>query len=475
MGNVYFMADLHLGHKNIHKFRECFETAEENDHVIKENYHKVVTKRDKVFFLGDVCFNKDKLNDLKSWHAERKVLVLGNHDTEGQIKMTDLIEVFDEIYSLVRYKNCWLSHAPIHPDELRGKRNVHGHCVDGDTEILTSDGWKKYYEVAIGDKLPTVGPSGKWEDDEISDIIIRESYHGDAYQFTGKGVSMLVSDRHRVVFLNKSGVMEYLEAHEAFSKKNLMIIKSAESSYDTSVNLTDDMIRLYVQMVADGDVTKADLFRIMVKKDRKVERVRSLLDSLSIDYTENKQKDSSVCFNFRRPEELEGWNIKGLDEKVFGFSKRQVGVLREEYRHSDGNRNLIFSSKKDEVDILQRLFVLNGFSAKVHDRVGHGFSKNASYQISVTESCTQNMVRVSDRVEKIVYTGVMWCVTTKNTNFFARRGGSVYLTGNCHTHIVDDPRYLNVSMENINYFPLSLDGVRERFKTALSGTEFSDY
>lgn len=29
---------------------------------------------------------------------------------------------------MVKYKNLWLTHAPIHPDELRGKKNVHGHC-----------------------------------------------------------------------------------------------------------------------------------------------------------------------------------------------------------------------------------------------------------------------------------------------------------------------------------------------------------
>jgi calcineurin-like phosphoesterase family protein len=33
----------------------------------------------------------------------------------------------DSVQSLVKYKGFWLTHAPIHPDELRGKMNVHGH------------------------------------------------------------------------------------------------------------------------------------------------------------------------------------------------------------------------------------------------------------------------------------------------------------------------------------------------------------
>lgn len=38
--------------------------------------------------------------------------------------------MFDSIHSMVNYKGFWLTHAPIHPCELRGKRNIHGHVHD---------------------------------------------------------------------------------------------------------------------------------------------------------------------------------------------------------------------------------------------------------------------------------------------------------------------------------------------------------
>lgn len=126
MANVWFLSDLHLSHKNICKFRPIFESVEHHYQVIKDNYHKVITKRDKVFFLGDVAFSKESLEDVKTWVAEKKVLIVGNHDTD-QHSMKDLCEVFDEVYSLYKYKGMWLSHAPIHPSELRGKLNLHGH------------------------------------------------------------------------------------------------------------------------------------------------------------------------------------------------------------------------------------------------------------------------------------------------------------------------------------------------------------
>ena len=126
MANVWFTSDLHLGHKNIHKFRTDFESEEHHRAIIKENYHSVVTKRDKVFFLGDVAFTQETLEDVSTWVAEKKVLILGNH-CRDKISMQEIIKYFDEVYSLLKYKEFWLSHAPIHPAELRGKYNLHGH------------------------------------------------------------------------------------------------------------------------------------------------------------------------------------------------------------------------------------------------------------------------------------------------------------------------------------------------------------
>lgn len=54
-----------------------------------------------------------------------KVSVTGN--CTEYISTAKLCEAFDEVHGLLKYKEFWLSHAPLHPDELRGKNNVHGH------------------------------------------------------------------------------------------------------------------------------------------------------------------------------------------------------------------------------------------------------------------------------------------------------------------------------------------------------------
>ena len=121
--SVWFCSDLHFGHKNIEKFRSHVSSEEDNRNKIKIGWCKLVTKRDDVYVLGDACFTTETLPDFGELPG-RKFLIRGNHD---RLDCGAYLKYFHEVYGLLRYKEFWLSHAPIHPDELRGKYNLHGH------------------------------------------------------------------------------------------------------------------------------------------------------------------------------------------------------------------------------------------------------------------------------------------------------------------------------------------------------------
>lgn len=132
MSNVYVISDLHLGHENILKFagkyRSWANTVEEHDWALISRIRSVCrSKRDVLYVLGDVAMQVGRLELLNEIPA-RKILVRGNHDTfqDGVYR-----KYFDSIQGIVhkRYNSqgYWFSHAPIHPVELRGRRNVHGH------------------------------------------------------------------------------------------------------------------------------------------------------------------------------------------------------------------------------------------------------------------------------------------------------------------------------------------------------------
>lgn len=122
MSRVFMVADLHFGHDNAIRFRNQFSTIQEHDEYIINAWNQTVLKRDTVFVLGDFSFKADKtyvdaVRDRLNGYIK---FVQGNHDL--------IIPYNVRLYPpLVSYKGYWLSHAPIHPFELRGKRNIHGH------------------------------------------------------------------------------------------------------------------------------------------------------------------------------------------------------------------------------------------------------------------------------------------------------------------------------------------------------------
>lgn len=84
-----------------------------------------LNRRTIVFFLGDTAFNDDSLIGILGGLPGRKILISGNH--EDMTSMEAKNTVFESIHGMLKYKEFWLTHAPIHPQELRGKTNIHGH------------------------------------------------------------------------------------------------------------------------------------------------------------------------------------------------------------------------------------------------------------------------------------------------------------------------------------------------------------
>ena len=163
---VYFTSDLHLGHKNICKYRPRFKTPEEHDEYMF-NILEALDKRDLVFILGDFLFDGphydayvERLRKLTC----RIRFIAGNHDSL-KLRTEDFLE---HRQPLANYKGFWLSHCPIHPQEMRERKgNIHGHlhsesvktreyCPLDDCDHLVKD--VKYYNVNIEDNNYQVVP-----------------------------------------------------------------------------------------------------------------------------------------------------------------------------------------------------------------------------------------------------------------------------------------------------------------------------
>lgn len=86
MSNVFFISDTHFFHQKILEFEKearPFSSVEEMNEELVARWNNIVTKRDTVWHLGDVCFGHvSNLAIIKRLNGT-KHLIMGNHDRYG--------------------------------------------------------------------------------------------------------------------------------------------------------------------------------------------------------------------------------------------------------------------------------------------------------------------------------------------------------------------------------------------------------
>ena len=120
VGNLYFTSDTHFWHNNILKYcSRPFETVEEMNQALIDNWNSVIGPDDHVYHLGDFCFgNVEKWNTVLApgvlnGHIH---LILGNHDPDRVFRPGTMNERFDSIdYQKILIIEGWtviLNHFP---------------------------------------------------------------------------------------------------------------------------------------------------------------------------------------------------------------------------------------------------------------------------------------------------------------------------------------------------------------------------
>ena len=133
MSRVFFISDLHFGHKNLiinHRNMEI----EAHDNLIIKNWNNTVTKRDIVYLVGDIVMEKPLLlnNYLPKLNGMIRVIG-GNHDSPATSNMLYGLNI--PIMGCLNYKGFMVTHIPIHPLEVNLFRgNIHGHVHETNTD-----------------------------------------------------------------------------------------------------------------------------------------------------------------------------------------------------------------------------------------------------------------------------------------------------------------------------------------------------
>lgn len=321
---------------------------------------------------------------------------------------------------------------------------VEGECLTGDSEVLTPSGWVRLDEydnqpVLVTDHLSNDGVGGRFE---YPLAYIAKPYDGEIRTITSKQVSFSCTPNHGMVVRVHGGSEKpwvKVPFDEAGTSQKC-VPKSTEVD-GPGIDLTDDQLRLCIALSADAyffpNGWKA---KVCVKKDRKKERLRSILKECGVEWREwsSKTRPDFVEISFRVPQ----WATR----RVFDWSWIELATLRqrrlilEELVEWDGNRvpnraQVEYSSKyKENVDWVQTLAHTAGFSSSViHRSNAHGEWYKASILLDKTTACYHPTRAVTEKSPD----GHVYCVQVSTGSFLMRRDGKIMVIGNsdvlaCH-------------------------------------------
>lgn len=137
--SVYYISDLHFGHKNCLAYdnRE-FNSIEEHDAALIDNWNSVVGIDDDVWILGDISwYGAEKTVEIFHKLNGTKHLCVGNHDKK-LLKNKNVQDLFVEIvdYKEIRFDDntgIVLCHYPIpcYNNHFYGWVHLYGHVHTG--------------------------------------------------------------------------------------------------------------------------------------------------------------------------------------------------------------------------------------------------------------------------------------------------------------------------------------------------------
>ena len=313
-----------------------------------------------------------------------------------------------------------------------------GQCVSEDTEALTENGWKKYNEIKNDDKIATFNINNGKIEYLKCERIVSYDYDGYLIKLRNRIQEQLLTPNHKVVRKKfNSRKFEFIEAQRLSALKTPFLVPLAGES-ENKKEINDALVKLFAWLVSEGCFSDGKRNRIMIyqseKNKEKCNEIRKILKNLNLKWDETKKISGfskHYCIRFRLNQDSSRKirkliNSKKIPNIIKKLSKRQIKMFIDTYVKGDGHvekKGRIRISTKDKAvrDGLQELCVLCGYGSTTSLR-----SHNNVWQINII----RNPLASITHVDWVKYKGKVWCPTTKNGTFVARRNGKVFITGN---------------------------------------------
>ena len=368
-------------------------------------------------------------------------------------------------------------------------------CFDGKTEILTNNGWKKFYNLKYSDKIFSMDPVTRKAKYSDVDKYIEYDYNGEMYKIVGENIDALVTPNHSFFgdatsdylrYSKKPKFKEISEIHCALEKGGNFSIPTTVKEFkgeDVDFIEVPTIVRNYTSgngakgrtevkgfkiptklfmaflgiYLSDGYTTKnknGNIGKIGIckTKPKKVKMISRILDSIGLKYS--MEKSGFIIHNVPLAEFLSPLGdvyTKRIPTMYKNMSSKYLKILWSFMVLCDGNLRLTSWGKNGRKTNLRNFYTVNYGLAKDFQEIvlksGKGCSlksrKPRVWNIKGKSGVSKKQYTLCIKktkifnlknclIEKVNFSGKVYDVETKEFHtILVRRNNTVYWSSNC--------------------------------------------
>jgi ribonucleotide reductase beta subunit family protein with ferritin-like domain len=337
-------------------------------------------------------------------------------------------------------------------------------CFDRNTELLTSEGWKRCDTLTTEDKVAQYDLQTGAITFVHPDRVVAYPYHGVMHRYKSETADICVTPNHELIIQHPtSRKVKKVRSYERKLGQNYLYPTAANvDKAEHSGERVPALVALKIAIAADGclrgncpSVNPASrTIDFNLTKDRKKKRLAALLTELGISCNEREKEGGQSKYTFTFPGNDAILSLKTLDFlSLEDMTPAMARALVDEIIFWDGTRSgsnrAFYSTERRAVDKFQAICVLAGISATlgVNREAGWTAYLPTGRVTSNTKTCW--IVTLSDRVWRTYpyrveeeYDDEVFCVSVPHQNIVSRRNGRIAITGNTvhiasYSHLLD--------------------------------------
>ncbi len=358
------------------------------------------------------------------------------------------------------------------PEILLGMTDANHWCTDEETEILTTEGWKRQDQVEVGDTVLTLNHgTGMSEWKPLQDVARFEVNDLPMRSIETRYHSSLTTMNHRWPILRLRGRAAKWERDWTYSDEMrtthrlICAAPSAESLTPQWVQHDDALVELVAWLWTEGSVRTRPgrlhptvrIYQSSTANPDKVLKIRAALTSLygagdRVAMPSSRRGTLDPQPRWREIAEKDGMTVFSLNvaaaapllnhvsperivstEFVRTLTASQLALFIDTSIQADGSTmrsgcGIISQKEKERLFPFELACVLAGRTPSSYPLTHDGFTRHEQHCVSVSERQTLRLKK--SQIGEARYTGIVWCPVTENQTWFARRNGKVYFTGN---------------------------------------------